>query len=77
MEKIVLLEPCISSLNLGDYIIVDSVKRELAFLLNDAFVVEQPTQTPIMHFYQKNDARPVSYTHLNLSELIVFCELVY
>ncbi|WP_279123863.1 polysaccharide pyruvyl transferase family protein [Holdemania filiformis] len=59
MEKIVLLEPCISSLNLGDYIIVDSVKRELAFLLNDAFVVEQPTQTPIMHFYQKNDARLV------------------
>lgn len=57
MKKIVLFEPSISSLNLGDYIIVDSIKRELAFLLNDAFVVEQPTQTPLMHFYQKNDGR--------------------
>lgn len=57
MKKIVLLEPCISSLNLGDYIIVESVKRELRFLLDQAFVVEQSTQTPIMHFYQKGDRR--------------------
>lgn len=57
MKKVVLFEPCISSLNLGDYIIVDSVKRELSFLLDDSFVIEQPTQTPIMHFYQRNDER--------------------
>lgn len=57
MKKIVLLEPSISSLNLGDYIIVDSAKRELSFLTKDAYIIEQPTQTPIMHFYQKNDAR--------------------
>ena len=66
MKKFVLLEPSISSLNLGDYIIVDSIKRELAFLLNNAFVVEQPTQTPLMHFYQKNDARLVLTRQANV-----------
>lgn len=57
MKSIVLFEPSISSLNLGDYIIVESIKRELSFLINKAFVVEQPTQTPIMHFYQRKDLR--------------------
>lgn len=57
MKRIVLLEPSISSLNLGDHIIVESVKRELSFLTKNSFVVEQPTQTPIMHFYQGRDAR--------------------
>lgn len=57
MEKIVLFEPCISSLNLGDYIIVDSAKRELAFILQKSYVIEQPTQTPLMHFYQFFDKR--------------------
>ena len=57
MKKIVLLEPSISSLNLGDYIIVESVKRELSYLTNGAFVVEQPTQIPLMHFYQNKDKR--------------------
>lgn len=57
MKKIVLFEPSISSLNIGDYIIVDSVKRELSFLLKNAYIIEQPTQTPIMHYYQKRDPR--------------------
>lgn len=57
MKKIVLFEPSISSLNLGDYIIVDSIKRELNDILYNAYVVEQPTQVPLMHFYQKRDAR--------------------
>lgn len=57
MKRIVLLEPSISSLNIGDYIIVDSIKKELSDLLNNAYIVEQPTQTPLIHFYQKNDAR--------------------
>lgn len=57
MKKIVLLEPSISTLNLGDYIIVDSVKRELSYLLNNSFVIEQSTQTPLMHFYQIGDKR--------------------
>ncbi len=57
MKKIILYEPCISSMNLGDYIIVESIKREMDFLLRDAFVVEQSTQTPLMHFYQKMDDR--------------------
>lgn len=57
LKRIVLFEPSISSLNLGDYVIVESVKRELGNLLGDAYVVEQPTQTPLMHWYQKHDRR--------------------
>lgn len=57
MNRIVLFEPSIGTLNLGDHIIVESIKRELDFLLRDAFVVEQSTQTPIMHFYQRGDER--------------------
>ena len=57
MNRIVLFEPSIATLNLGDHIIVESIKRELDFLLRDAFVVEQSTQTPIMHCYQWMDGR--------------------
>lgn len=57
MKKIVLLEPSIASLNQGDHVIVDSIKREMDFLLRDAFIVEQSTQSPVMHFYQAKDAR--------------------
>lgn len=57
MKRILLFEPSIATLNLGDHIIVESIKRELGFLLRDAFVVEQSTQTPIMHFYQRTDER--------------------
>lgn len=59
MKKVVLFEPSISTLNLGDYIIVEAVKKELGFLLNKAFVVEQSTQTPVMHFYQKKGTRMI------------------
>lgn len=52
MKKIVLLEPSVSSLNLGDQVILDSIKREMDYLLQDAYVVEQSTQSPVMHFYQ-------------------------
>ena len=55
MKKVILFDPSIASLNLGDHIIADSIRREMDFLLRDAFVVEQPTQTPVMHFYQKKD----------------------
>lgn len=52
IKKVVLLEPSVSSLNLGDQVIVESIKREMDYLLQDAFVVEQSTQSPVMHFYQ-------------------------
>ena len=47
MRTIGLLNTAIRSFNQGDYIIVDSVKREMAFLLNSSFVVELPTHAPV------------------------------
>lgn len=47
MKKVILYEPSIGSDNLGDQIIVDGVKRALHNYLNDAFVIELPTHTPI------------------------------
>ncbi len=47
MKKVILYEPSIGSDNIGDQIIVDGVKKALCNYLNDAFVIELPTHTPI------------------------------
>ena len=47
MKKVILYEPSVGSDNIGDQIIVDGVKRALQEYLNDAFVIELPTHTPI------------------------------
>ena len=47
MKKVILYEPSIGSDNLGDQIIVDGVKSALSNYLQDAFVVELPTHTPL------------------------------
>ena len=47
MRKIVLYEPSIGSDNLGDQIIVDSVKTVMGDLVSKSFVVELPTHTPV------------------------------
>ncbi len=57
MKKIVLLDPSLASLNIGDSIIMISIEKGIQSIINGNFVVHLPTQTPIMHFYQKNDAR--------------------
>lgn len=48
MHYLGLLNTAIRTRNLGDYIIVESVKRELVNCLTDSFVIELPTHTPIM-----------------------------
>lgn len=47
MDKIVLFDTSCGSLNLGDYIICDSVERELAPLLNKKYCVRYSTHTPL------------------------------
>lgn len=47
MSKVILYEPSIGSDNLGDQIIVDSVKKELNKIVSNSFVVELPTHTPV------------------------------
>lgn len=51
MKKIFLFEPSIGSDNLGDKIIVESIKREMGELFNSAFCIELPTHLPLSNRY--------------------------
>lgn len=53
MKKVVLYEPSIGSNNTGDSIIVDAAKDALASYLDDAFIIELPTHTPVTKEYLK------------------------
>ena len=47
MKKVVLFNPSITSLNMGDSIIYDSVEKVLSPLLKDNFVVQLSTHLPV------------------------------
>ncbi|MDO4611330.1 MAG: polysaccharide pyruvyl transferase family protein [Candidatus Saccharibacteria bacterium] len=64
MKNVTLFNPACGSQNLGDHIIDEATKRELAFLLQDSFVVEYPTHTPVVHWYQRTTKNAI----------IKFCE---
>ena len=51
-NKNVLFDTSSGSLNMGDYIIVESVERELKQILHKGFLAKFSTHTPITHFYQ-------------------------
>lgn len=59
MKSITIFNTSIGSLNQGDYIINNSAKREMAYLLHNNFVVEYPTHTPVTHLYQNIKISPV------------------
>lgn len=63
MERILLLDPSISSLNMGDHIIAEAAKSELSAVLRDAFVVEVSTHLPLSSFMQ----------HLGVPDLTFVC----
>ena len=52
MEKVLLLDSSISSLNRGDDIIMECVRKELGFILKDNFELTLPTQVAAFHWYQ-------------------------
>lgn len=54
MRKIVLYNTAVLSLNQGDHIIMESVKRHLAPVLQGNFVVEAPTHSPLFFPDQNN-----------------------
>ena len=53
-KKIVLYNPAISSLNMGDHIIAEAAKDQLSFMLNDAFTVEVSSHLPISRMYMRH-----------------------
>lgn len=50
IKKIVLYNPAISSLNMGDHIIFEGANNQLEDLLNQAFVVEISTHLPVSRY---------------------------
>lgn len=73
MRRIFLYEPSIASDNVGDQVIVDSIKREMSFLLKDSFCVELPTHTPIsnryMFFLGKPDLKMICGSNIIVGKL--------
>ena len=51
-NKNVLFDTSAGSLNMGDYIIVESIEKELGKILYQDFLAKYPTHTPVSHFYQ-------------------------
>lgn len=68
MKKVVLYNPSITSLNMGDHIIVDSAKPFLEPAFRDAFVVEVSTHLPVSdlfaNFLREADQKFVMGTNL-------------
>ena len=56
IRKILLYNPAISSLNMGDHIIAESIKNEMSWLIHDSFIVEVSTHLPVSRYikYLKN-----------------------
>lgn len=53
MKKILLLDPSVSSLNIGDEIIGDGVKKHIDFLLSDSFVIDISSHLPLSFMYKR------------------------
>lgn len=77
MKKIFLFEPSIASNNIGDQIIVESIKKELSKILYGNFCIELPTHTPIsnryMYFLGKPDMKFICGSNIiveNLNSII-------
>lgn len=65
MKNVLLLDPSIGSLNLGDEIIMECVGSELSTLIKGYYVLRVPTQLPPFHWYQvaRNSARVRIYSN--------------
>lgn len=51
-KNIAILDTSVMSFNLGDQIIMESCRRELSDILQNAFVVNLPTHSPLFHVYE-------------------------
>ena len=68
MRNILLLDTSVASDNKGDDIIMECVRKELHFLLEDSFEYTLPTQVSPFHWYQvwRNSSRLQSYSNCKL-----------
>lgn len=79
MKKIYLFEPSIGSENVGDQIIIDSIKKEMCELFAPSFCIELPTHTPLsnryMYFLGKPDYRFILGSNIIVGDLNQFIHL--
>ena len=52
MKKIALMDTSVLSFNIGDQIIMESAKKGLKPILDNSFVVNMPTHSPLFHWYE-------------------------
>lgn len=78
-NKFFLFEPSIGSNNIGDSVIVDSIKREMNKFLSKGFCIELPTHLPIsnryMFFLGKADYKFVCGSNIIVGKLNHFLHL--
>lgn len=58
METIVLFDPSIRSLNMGDHVIMNSTEHELSDIIGDNYVIRCGTHSPAVTFYQNTSHNP-------------------
>ena len=58
METIVLFDPSIRSLNMGDHIIMKSSEKELEHIIEGKFIINCATHQPAITFYQNTRLNP-------------------
>lgn len=52
MDKIIVFDTSYGTSNLGDFIINESINRQMEDIFTEKFVIRYPTHTPIIHWYQ-------------------------
>src|SRR4051794_11742838 len=50
MKKVVLYNPSVSSLNIGDHIIFDGAKTQIKPILNGSFIIDISTHLPVSNY---------------------------
>ena len=71
MKKVLLFDPAIGSINLGDHIISAAAREALQPLLQDSFVIDMSTHTPIGIFYQKHFMQDIDLKFVLGSNLLM------
>jgi len=78
MKKVIFFDPTVGTTNLGDYIIMLSIKRHIHELFANDFVIKLPTRLPLLHFYQKFKKNILYRTIINADiKLICGTNLLY
>lgn len=58
MKNIVLFDPSIRSLNMGDHIIMNSAEKVISNITKNQFIIKAATHAPIVTFYQNTSHNP-------------------